>query len=194
LLLQNELKKLYDRDGENYPEIINKLNIEDFSKEIYEQTKNILDTHKTNFHFTYLHALNDYDEVYHTSIDKLGSKEAFIELKNTYANNQLAKIVKNDREILQYFVHNGHIIKLKDPIFTLPFSKYGRAHFYAPMKRIGNYYYDTFWFDIVFMWLTTIMWFVVLYFDLLFKVIKYFENIRLRRFNRKFLSILGKED
>ena len=63
----------------------------------------------------------------------------------------------------------------------IPESRTGRAHLYAPEKQLGNERIDTFWFNIVFIWITSLVLYVVLYFDLLRMLVTYFEGIRLRK-------------
>lgn len=189
-LLKNETKKLCRSTGREKPELLKSINVEQFSESTYSELDSLYTDIKQNCHFKYMLACDERDIIYESLVDSLGSSDNFVEFKNEYANNQLGSIVKNEKEIKQYFVHQGNIIKLKDPIYTLPFAKNGRAHFYAPMKRVGNYYFDTFWFNLTVIWLSTALWFAMLYFDLLFNVIKYFENIRLRRFNRRIMDII----
>jgi ABC transport system ATP-binding/permease protein len=57
-------------------------------------------------------------------------------------------------------------------------SKYGRAHFYAPFKMIGNIEIDTFLFNILVLWFVTLVLYIILYYNLLQKAVTYFENLR----------------
>ncbi|MFZ0281590.1 MAG: hypothetical protein WAL29_08070, partial [Bacteroidales bacterium] len=58
---------------------------------------------------------------------------------------------------------------------------FGKAHFYAPIKRLGNLEIDTYWFNILAIWIVSIVLYLVLYFNLLTKAFKYFENLRFRK-------------
>lgn len=192
-VLKNELKKLCVKVDEVHPQIIENLTISDFSEDVYLQTTNFLKGVREKYHSVYLSSLRQKDAVYSELMDSFDSKQHFIDFKNKYYNNQLAAILKNEKELIKYFEHNEHIIALKDPIYRLPLSSNGRAHFYAPMKRVGRFYIDTFWFNLVVVWLATIILFTVLYFDVLFKLIKYFENLRLRRLNRRISEMLRRQ-
>jgi hypothetical protein len=77
------------------------------------------------------------------------------------------------------------MVRLKDAVFRNPESKKGRAHFYAPIKQISSLAIDTFWFNLMYIWFFSGLLFVVLYYDVLRKVIAYFETIRLNRLNRR---------
>lgn len=192
-LLSNEIKKLGLKFNDRQNKLIDQLNIQDFNQQTYDRVSSFLQRVDRHYHAQYISAINQHDSVYNNLVNKLGGEDKFLDLKYKYYNTQLASIVRNDKELIQFFVHHENIIKLKDPIFTLPVSLNGRAHFYAPMKRVGSFYIDTFWFNLVVVWLSTIAWFGVLYFDVLFKLIRYFENIRLRRFNRRIITILSKQ-
>jgi len=192
-LLSNELKKLSLKTSYNYKPLVSELDIQDFNTETYNRISTFLNNTRNKYHSIYLKALKENDEKYSRLIEEKGGTEAFNSFKNKYYNTQLASIVRNEKEMVNFFVFNDNIIKLKDPVYTLPMDYNGRSHFYAPMKRIGNYYLDTFWFNIAIVWLSTILWFIFLYFDLLFKLFKYFENIRLRRFNQQITNILAKQ-
>jgi ABC-type multidrug transport system ATPase subunit len=192
-LLQNELKKLEGSLGLKQNELIKQLGFEDYSEATYLELKYFLNTLKAKYHLVYLQALKDHDKAYENLKSSLANPDEFLDYKNKYANVQLSKIVKNEKELLQYFIHNNNIIKLKDPIYAIPFAKNGRTHFYAPKKRVGNVFIETYWFNVLIIWLSTIMWFLILYFDLLFNLLRYFENIRLRRFNKRIVSALHKQ-
>lgn len=192
ILLRNELYKLEIATNQNYYTIINKLTIESFDSLVFNHAEQLLSELRENYHNNYVAALENHNKTYSELLEELGGKENFLQFRLKYANSQLEKIVKNEKELLQYISYNNHIIKLKDPIYSSPTEKNGRAKYYSPVKRLGNFYIDTFWFNIIIIWLSIIIWFVVLYLDLLFKLIRYFENIRLRRFNKRIVSTLQK--
>ena len=62
-----------------------------------------------------------------------------------------------------------------------PTSKYGRAQVYAPCKLIGNKAIDTYWFNIIVLWLVTLVLYLILYYNVLQKVITYFGNLRFKK-------------
>ena len=72
---------------------------------------------------------------------------------------------------------NDNLIQQVDPIYLSPQNIGGyfdfRAHFYSPVKHFGGKFYDTFHFNILLIWLMTIMLYITLYFDVFKKVIKY---------------------
>lgn len=193
-LICNELRNMSFQV--NIPELIpmSRNRREGLSREELKRVDSLLISLQKKYHHQYISSLTEKDKIFDSEINRLGGKDAFKMHKYKYYNNQLAAIVKNEKELIHFFEHNNNIIKLKDPIFTKPLAKNGRAHFYSPTKRIGNWHIDTFWFNITIIWLATFALFLVLYLDLLFLTIKYFENIRLRRFNRRIVKFTNKQN
>ena len=58
----------------------------------------------------------------------------------------------------------------------VPNSSFGRAHFYAPVKKIGSLHIDTFYFNLIFIWIITIIAYFLLYFDTLRKTLKWISR------------------
>ena len=73
------------------------------------------------------------------------------------------------------------LIRKKDPAYMDPTSRIGRAQLYAPHKNLGNWKIDTIWFNVLVIWVTSLLLYVMLYFDLLRKVLGIFENARIRK-------------
>ena len=190
-LLRNEIQK-FDGYEVTKDKILPELNIESFSESSYQKLNTFFNEVWEQNHLYYLGALRKRDSIFNNLTKGFVTNAELVRYKNKYANAQLSRIVKNEKELQQYFVYHNQVVKLKDPIYTLPLSKNGRTHFYAPSKRVGDYYVNTFWFNMAVIWVWTILWFIILYFDILFRVLKYFENIRLRRFNRKIMRALHK--
>jgi len=178
VLIQNEISKLTDDAGFAAFPNIDKLNIKDFNLEILEQTRQYLDGIK--LHFMGLSSESGYkkDFQYSRLVDSLG-RDGVYEFKQSYFNQALADLVLNRTEVNKMVQIDLQLIQKKDPIFMYPDSKVGRAHFYAPVKRIGNYYIDTYWFNLVIIWLGTALLFLTLWADLLRKLVDFFESLKL---------------
>jgi hypothetical protein len=46
-----------------------------------------------------------------------------------------------------------------------PTSKNGRAHYYAPYKQIGTIEIDTYWFNLMILWIASFLLYILLYFN-----------------------------
>jgi ABC-type multidrug transport system ATPase subunit len=77
--------------------------------------------------------------------------------------------------------HGDKIIPFSNPGYTVPASDYGRAHFYAPVKKLGNLVVESFRFDLIVLWIVTAILYILLYFKVLARVINGFENLRFQK-------------
>lgn len=128
------------------------------------------------------------DEKYIELEKKTGSKDAVINLRNNFSNENLSKIVLNKTEPNKILIYNGKIIRKSDPVFLLPDNKYGRTHLYSAVKRIGDYYIDTYWFNCV----VLLLLFLISYFVLISEiVIKTLNKIGI--LNRNWLNYILKQ-
>lgn len=170
--IKNEINKL--RNEVRAPEfkLMANLEIGKFDQETANQLREYLDKFKSYFNKLQTKANYERDSLFQALIDKLGDKEEVYNYKTRYYNEYLADMVLNTKEIQKIYETEDEMIQRKDPIFMKPESNYGRAHFYAPVKRIGSTEIDTFWFNTIFIWLTTLLMYITLVFDVLRKVIE----------------------
>ena len=177
-MLRNEISQLGREAGINiFPEL-KELNVHDFNLNVAEQTKSFLD--KVKLYYLGLASESGYkkDFEYSRLVDSLG-RDGVYEFKQKYYNTGLADLVLNKTEINKMIEVDDQLIQKKDPILMYPDSRFGRSHFYSPVKRIGNFYIDTFWFNLAVVWLGTGFLFLCLWSDVLRKVMNYIESIKL---------------
>ena len=106
------------------------------------------------------------------------------EMENDYYNYKLLEIVTKPYERNKILVYNNSLVQNTDPIYMDP-DKFGplnfRTHFYAPAKYIFGIKTDTFVFDISLVLLSTILLYIMLYYEFLGKIVRFFENLRFRK-------------
>ena len=105
------------------------------------------------------------DNAYNSLLKLYQSPEDLFAFKQSYHNDAIEHVVLNKLDLKKFTEYKGELIQLKDPVFKSPEHLFGRAHFYAADKRIGNYLIQTFWFNLLFIWLTTAFFYMTLYFD-----------------------------
>jgi len=104
------------------------------------------------------------------------------QLKMSSVNKAVSDLVLN-RSVSDQVVQIGSEIFIKaDPVFRIPKSKFGRAHFYAPSKRIGGILVETYWFNLFVIWLITSFLYLLLVTDSLVKGIRLTEKFYQRHF------------
>jgi ABC transport system ATP-binding/permease protein len=105
-------------------------------------------------------------------------------LENDYYNYRLEEIVTKPFERKKRLLYNNTLVQNIDPIYLDPLKKGYldfRTHFYAPSKFIFGTKTDTYTFNILLVLLSTIVLYFALYFELLGKAIRFFENLKLRK-------------
>jgi hypothetical protein len=123
-------------------------------------------------------------------IEERGSVTAVVNFKNDYHNVALAEIMLKKNSVDQFIYNGNKYIRKKHPAYKEPGGEWGRAHFYAPAKSLGDIKISTPVFNLIVIWFSIGLLYVALYADLLRRIIRYFETFRLRRLHRR-LQKLG---
>ncbi len=172
-------------------EWLESLNYDDFSDYAGDETIAYLDSLSLYLR-TFIRELNlSKDSLYNQMSTAVG-KEKLLELREKNYNENLADIVRNTLNKNKIFDSDKKLIQKADPVFMKPGSKWGRAHFYAPFKQIGNLKIDTLLFNVIMIWLMTFTLFITLYYNILKKFIIFLESLKLplwRKFGRELLQI-----
>ena len=103
-------------------------------------------------------------------VDRWGGDESFIEMRSRYTNKRLEDLLLNRGQFVVNW--NSHLIRKASPIYQVPKSKTARAHLYAPVKRVGPIYVNTYWFNLLIIWFSGLQ----LYFALVYDLLRRFTN------------------
>jgi ABC transport system ATP-binding/permease protein len=136
--------------------------------------------HLKNLNSYYIKLYNTNSEKKDALINKLNKadKEGFLKQKNDYENESLSDLVRNATEFNKILEKDGELIQRADPVFLEPVhSNNGRAHFFAPKKKLFGRLFDTYWFNISVIWAMSISLAITLYFDVLKKILDGLENL-----------------
>jgi len=181
LILKNEIDILH-QDGASKFAKIDKLNINSINDSFLQEIRSYLETTKSYFSKIYNKANAEKDKKYEELIKELGgNKEALDKLKQDHNNNSLSDIVLNKQELNKIVEGEDRFIQIFEPIYRLPESNYGRAHFYSPVKIFFGKSIDTFWFNMIVIWIATLAMYILLCFDGLSKILTYFEHIKIKK-------------
>lgn len=96
--------------------------------------------------------------------------QGYIHLKNENYNEAIANMVLKLDDSEKLFIKDQLIIKRYEPVFSTPIKPYGRAQFYSPLKKIGNNYYNTLYFNTFIIWLISAIIYLGLVLDILNKI------------------------
>jgi ABC transport system ATP-binding/permease protein len=180
-LIKNELTKLTNK----YRSIQPFKNLNDLTPEKYNQVvfANLL---------KYLNSLgNNFDQIVNKTNEEwdnffLSNRAEIEQLENSYGNLKLQEIVTKfyEWDKNKMLVYKDSFVQNFDPVYLDP-EKRGflgfRTHFFAPAKYIFGNLTDTFAFNISLVLLSTIVLFIILYFELFGSVVRFFENLRFRK-------------
>ncbi len=107
-------------------------------------------------------------------ISKLGSGEELIRLKQDHDNENLDDLVLNRNELHKIVESGSGFIRKMDPIYQIPSSGNGRAQFFSSVKILGHYMMNTIWFNVIVIWMMTLIFYIALQFSWLRKGIELF--------------------
>jgi len=170
---------------------ITKLNYENFNETISIQAKSYVDSLATFIRVRNKTVQDRKDSLVKAIVAKMGEPQ-FQKLREADYNETLADIVLNRFGTIKIYETDKKLIQKADPVLMRPGSRYGRAHFYAPFKMLGNTVVDTLLFNTGAIWLMTIVLFVTLYLDVLKRFIYFLESLRIpiwRKFGRELLPV-----
>jgi hypothetical protein len=110
-----------------------------------------------------------------------GGSEAFIQLKRNYYNEQLALLALNRNDLYKIVKKEGTLVRKMDPVYAFPAMKNGRAHFFASVKILGNKHIQTLHFNMMAIWMMTLLLSLFLRFRLLKKGVEFTGNLWRKR-------------
>jgi len=160
---------------------VEKLNNAEFDEDVVDDVRD------------YLKKLdNYYGDIFNKANKELESRRNYFEnerpgyvksRRDRYHNAKLRDIVKNSYETTNKIIrYENRLIQQVDPIFldadNLSFFGF-RAHFYAPRKWFCGRYYDTFDFNVVVIWLFSLLCYGTLYYNLLKRVVDWAGDIKI---------------
>ena len=195
--IKNELKKfqfhieeMIDVLGFKPPiEFYKVFNEERPDSSTFRQIESWLTSLEKKFSTRYRIARNSRDSLIKTFGTTDIEKAKLVRLKTDYYNKGLATFVLNSDITDQFIEKPKRIFRKYEPGFMPPTTHNGRAHFCAPFKMIGNLKIDTFWFNLIVIWLVSLVLYIVLYFNILRKILSGFDKSNRRRSDSSFLII-----
>ncbi len=164
---------------------LDKLNINSFDLEVAYSTIDYLDELKKHYSKIFQAANQKRDKLISHLVST--NPQLYEAKRRAYHNESIADLamkIFEKNKILQY---KGELVQQYDPVYRDPIPRYKldyRSHFLAPRKHFLGKYYDTFWFNVCFIWLMTAVLYITLYFESLKKIIEFFGKISLPSFKK----------
>jgi hypothetical protein len=103
-------------------------------------------------------------------------KEGLVELRKKHHNKTLEELLRSEGKWDDKIIQSGdRLVRQSDPVFhteTIPKNWFDyRTHFFSPRKHFLGFWFDTFYFNLIVIWLMVFALFLTLYLDLLKKLI-----------------------
>ncbi|MEX2230541.1 MAG: ATP-binding cassette domain-containing protein [Cyclobacteriaceae bacterium] len=133
-----------------------------------------LDGYKKRYQDIYNQAVNGREELMALKESDDDSGYDVTLYKNRFYNESLADILTNVSEKNRIIEYEGKLVQQVDPIFLDPKPAHAfdyRAHFFAPQKNLLGTLVSTYWFNILVIWIMTLLLYGTLYSELLKKMV-----------------------
>lgn len=188
-LLRNETQKIKQHLKMTYNEV-GSLNIDKYNTKAFEQFNEYINQVDKKLAYDYRRNIKLKENLYHNMVKQYGSENAVYKLKQKHHNKQVAAVVINQPEMLEFRRYKNELIRNKDQVYRISDSNIGRSHFYASFKNIFGKKLPTLYFNLLIIWVFTILFYVMLYYEIVLKIMDYFNHIRLNRLNRQVRKVL----
>ena len=102
--------------------------------------------------------------------------------RRAYHNESIADLAEKVFEKNKILLYKDEFVQQYDPIYRDPLPRHAldfRSHFLAPRKFFLGQFFDTFWFNICFMWFMSIVLYITLYFESLKKLLDLSSKIKI---------------
>lgn len=179
-IIQNTLRsEPYYKKGLAELKIDSQWSLNDFTPAFSQKLENFLAGFKKFYQDAYNRAVVEKERAM-ASREKDGSGYNLNEFKNRYHNESLADLVTNISEKERIIEYDGRLTQQLNPVFVDPRPTSAvdyRAHFFAPRKNLFGALVDTYWFNILVIWIMALILYITLYFELLKKLIDAFGNL-----------------
>ena len=140
---------------------------------------NVLDSMKGVFLDNRNKVQNSVDSV-KKDLEKRIGKVQRIKLEDDYTNKRLSEIVLDNQNQEMTGETDKIIYRRLSPGYMKAESPNGRAHFFAPSKRIGRRDIDTFVFNLLVVWIISFILYLTLYLKVPEKILQSFETLRMK--------------
>jgi ABC-type multidrug transport system ATPase subunit len=154
--------------------------LEKYTPAFDQKLEAYLTAYKKFYQDAYNRAVNEREKRIFERESVKGSSYKLNEFKNRYYNESLADLVTNISVKNRIIEHEGQLFQQINPVFLDPrpdgILDY-RTHFFAPKKNLFGTLVDTYWFDIMVIWIMTVILYITLYFELVRKLVNVFDNM-----------------
>jgi hypothetical protein len=181
-LIRKSIKDDYYQKGLEKIDVDSPWTIETYTPAFSSLLEDYLSSYKQFYQSIYNKAVAAREKIIYDMENEKGADYKVYESKNKYYNESLADLVKNVSVKTRIVEDNGELVQQINPVFADPkptsVLDY-RAQFFAPRKNLLGIQVDTYYFNILIIWLTCLTFYITLYFELLRKFVNMFSKVNL---------------
>jgi ABC-type multidrug transport system ATPase subunit/tellurite resistance protein len=174
LTIRNELNKELSKIGKDKFPQVDQLELNNLDEKLYGETKDFIEKLKSYYNLKSKKAYQVKTELMAALTARVGSSEALSEFRNANENEAISLLVRNTSTKARILEDNNQLIQKIYPIYNDPLPRHAadfRTQFYAPTKHFGGGFFDTLLFNVVIIWLMSILLVITLYFDIFKRLI-----------------------
>lgn len=183
-MIDSENQKRYQQSGEQqispvYFEDIDELNLRTFDHKSVRKVFEYLKRLESYYSMAFQYANRKRQNAINYNLEN--RPELYQEIRDRYFNESISDILKKVYEKNKIVEYNNRMVQHIDPIYEdpIPDKIYNiRTHFFAPRKYFFGAYYDTFWFNMIVIWILTLALYMTLYYDALKKLLTFGERLK----------------
>ena len=183
-LIQNEIGKELEFIGKQHFPEVSLLHQGTYDSVVYRKTKHFLGALKQYYTNRATVAGKEKEKRIETMTTEMGGKKEFETYRESYQNEAVGVLVKNQDEPVRIIEARDQLIQKIYPVYKDPdpdhFIDFD-AQFYLPSKHFMNVTIDTFYFNLSVIWSISIILYITLFYNIFRKIIGGFENISLKR-------------
>ncbi len=174
-LVRNEIKKQLKIFGaEKFP-AFEKLNVSELNETHYEEAKNFITAIQRVYNDRRKRAKENLNKLIQVNTNTSEKEEAYSQARYRYENERISYMLRNIGTKKRVVVSKDELVQKIYPVYArnenpkhaLDF----RTNFYYPEKYFAGKYIDTIVFNILVIWMMTLLLFIALYFDVLRKLV-----------------------
>jgi hypothetical protein len=177
-LIRREIIKENEFNSEMVFANTEQFNVTDITPELLSELRTYLDK-LSRFYVKKRNSIDSRkDRAIAAKIKTPEERDAFNLLRNDNYNESLGDLVLNSADFYRIIERNGKLIQRLHPIYQDPMgSNLLRSHFFAPRKVLFGKYIDTYWANVLVIWLMSIFLMVTLYFDALSRALGFIGSL-----------------
>jgi ABC-type multidrug transport system ATPase subunit/uncharacterized tellurite resistance protein B-like protein len=174
ILIENEIERELNKVGRQHFNYLDKLTLKGFDSLTYSSSMLFLETLKRYYVNHYNKADQRKENLISEMTQTAAKEKEFEQFKLTYTNEAIADLVKNTAETNRIIEKDGKFVQKIFPIYKDPDPNHlvdFDAQFYMPKKHFLSRNIDTYFFNTGVIWTMTIALGLLLYFDILRKIV-----------------------